>query len=753
MTTDKNFQSPQDNTKPFVTDALSLFALSAFAITQPLYGFFAPQAGYFTAQKATTIDLLVFVSFFSLLLPFGLVLLKTLSGMIHQKIGKIVLLTLIMFLTTLVAMTVLKNMLIPDTVIIALAVIIGSLSAYSYNKIEGYRSLLSFASIACVIFLMLFLFNSSVTPMLFQPPQDSSKVKSIAVKNVSQNDNKLFPVVLVVLDELPISTLLDEAGAIDAVRYPNFARLASQSNWYKNTYSVGGSTLWAVPAILSGQMPTKETTATQEELETNLFTLLSDTHTQKNVVEKYTTLCPKTLCKKKKKRHIKDFIRSLDDLFVVYLHLVSPPEFSKNLPDVSHNWSDFKKEKATEKPKTKTRTKTKIKESVAKSEVKPEESQPLRIDAPTTNPGKKSVAGHQWGLFEKFVNRIVAPNASEKPSLNFMHIVFPHVPYNYMPSGKYYRKGPYKYFSTWNSQREIVFDYQRHLLQTGAADSMVGLLLDRLESEGMLDKSLVVIVADHGASWTKVGDERRALNADNYQNNAQDFVKVPLFIKLPQQTEASQIDTPAKIIDVLPTVADLMGMMIQTDHIDGESLLKENRSQFKTVNVIDNAGGQRFDVPVSTGYMSKSFENKIKWFGSGANENIFKGIIKEGNQPACEIGGKSLASLNVNDSASEQWQAQLHGAENYKTVDLEEAYIPTLVEGVVESTDNTLPDNLAIAVNGTVWNCYPYWVKRDNSLNFGAMIPESSLTQGQNDIKLYVIKGSQLTEIPVVSVP
>ena len=41
--------------------------------------------------------------------------------------------------------------------------------------------------------------------------------------------------VMVVFDELPLATLLDGQGAIDAALFPNFAALARTSSWFRNT--------------------------------------------------------------------------------------------------------------------------------------------------------------------------------------------------------------------------------------------------------------------------------------------------------------------------------------------------------------------------------------------------------------------------------------------------------------------------------------------------------------------------------------
>ena len=63
------------------------------------------------------------------------------------------------------------------------------------------------------------------------------------------------PVVMVVFDELPLTSLLDGRGRIDRFRYPNFAALAGDSTWYANATTVSDSTKLAIPSILDGRLP------------------------------------------------------------------------------------------------------------------------------------------------------------------------------------------------------------------------------------------------------------------------------------------------------------------------------------------------------------------------------------------------------------------------------------------------------------------------------------------------------------------
>ena len=63
------------------------------------------------------------------------------------------------------------------------------------------------------------------------------------------------PVLLVVLDELPLASLLDEGDRIDPEQFPNLARLAEDATWYRNTTGVSPTTPEAVPPDPDRSLP------------------------------------------------------------------------------------------------------------------------------------------------------------------------------------------------------------------------------------------------------------------------------------------------------------------------------------------------------------------------------------------------------------------------------------------------------------------------------------------------------------------
>ena len=96
-------------------------------------------------------------------------------------------------------------------------------------------------------------------------------------------------------DEFPVSSLMLADGAIDATRYPNFARLAREATWYPHATSANETTTQAVPAILTGISSRHPGLPTLADHPDNLFTLLGWRYTLR-VTEEVTRLCPIRYC-------------------------------------------------------------------------------------------------------------------------------------------------------------------------------------------------------------------------------------------------------------------------------------------------------------------------------------------------------------------------------------------------------------------------------------------------------------------------
>jgi len=327
------------------------------------------------------------------------------------------------------------------------------------------------------------------------------------------------PVVVVVFDELPLASLLDARGRIDAREYPAFDRLAASSTWYRNATTVAGLTTNAVPALLSGCRPRPNQVPSVVDHPRNLFTLLGGAY-DLQVHEEVTELCPR----ERPAQPELDVV--LQDLALLYLHRVAPADLEAGLPDVSSTWG------------------------------------PCRCEGGLPDPER---------AFRDFLTSV---GAASRPTLYFAHVQLPHSPWRYLPSGRQYVVGdaPVAAYGLPPSQRwpadptVVAEAYRRHLLQVGFADRLLGQLLDRMHATGLDRTAVLVVAADHGACF-RPGLQRRRLSYDN----AADVLPVPLFLRTPGGV-ARRDDRNVETIDVVPTVADALGVHLPWP-VDGRSML------------------------------------------------------------------------------------------------------------------------------------------------------------------------------------
>ena len=98
-------------------------------------------------------------------------------------------------------------------------------------------------------------------------------------------------------------------------------------------------------------------------------------------------------------------------------------------------------------------------------------------------------------------------------------------------------------------------------LEVAYMDHWIGRLLDGLERRGRLDRTAVVVVADHGESLGQHGETYHTLFVYDATQH------VPLIVRLPNRKIPTRIDEPVSTIDVFATALELLGV----DAPDGTS--------------------------------------------------------------------------------------------------------------------------------------------------------------------------------------
>jgi Sulfatase len=544
------------------------------------------------------------------------------------------------------------------------AALLGCAAAVAYSRVSYVRSFLTVLAPAPLVFLALFLFASPVTQLVL-PSEPEAQAASVSSDT---------PVVILVFDELAGTSLLDEDLEIDQDRYPNFAAFARESTWFRNAATVDAWTVNAVPAILTGVHPEHGRLPIHSEHPNNLFTLLADSHDLR-VAESLTRLCPRDLCPRAGEAFGGRMRSLFSDAGVIYLHRTLPRDLRDGLPSVTGTWGAFLDDVA--------------------------EQNQRRLD-----------------LFGSFLSSL-RPGA--RPLLGYVHLTFPHFPWQFLPSGKRYDgnggKIPGFEGTAWGNDEFLVAQaHQRYLLQLGFADRLVGDLLARLRSIGLYDRALVIVLADHGISF-RPGDRRRALS----ETNLEDIAFVPLFVKTPGQQRGRVIDAAVQTVDVLPTIADVLDVDVPWK-MDGTSL-RTPRAREEYVLVGDK---ETFTVDVETllARRGAAVEEELSLFGSSLY----------GIGPHRELLGRNIEDFDTAVSAG--LSGEVDQAAELGTVDLESDYVPVRLTGRINGGGG--PRDLAVTVNGRVEAvARSYLVDGEEWLS--VLLPESALRAGVNDVALFAV--------------
>jgi hypothetical protein len=654
-----------------------LAVLWALAVAQPLFDLLGRNPEFFATRGSPPGDIVAF----ALLVTFAPPLLLTGLEWLVSRIGSGPAWALHLALVTLlVAVIVLQAIdLAGPLPAFALAVGIGAVAAIAYVRLPAGRAFLTVLAPAPVVFVVLFLVLSDVSDLVFPASAD---VRAPHVRSSA-------PIVLLILDELPVHSLMDADGRVDSELYPNFARLARDSTWYRNTTTVDQDTPYAVPAILDGRLPTRERLPVAADHPRNIFTLFAGRYSL-HVREEATAMCAPSLCKDSRSDSFVDRMGSLwDDLSLVYAHQVLPDDVERELPSVTETWGRF-----NEGPGTGS--------AIADTRRVPRETKRERFVRLHAN-----LAEGRPGRFAEFVDAI---EGGRRPQLHLLHVLLPHVPFQYLPSGRFYRNSPTEQLTGLDGRpgfgiRFVVEQaYQRHLLQLQATDRLLGQLLDRLHEVGIYNRAVVAVVADHGMSF-RVGHERRLVR----RGNVQDIAPVPFFLKAPGQRRGRISDKPVQTIDVLPTIADVLGVQIPWK-VDGRSARLPAAPRRRAVIAKKFLNTYPVDTPGYEAAKRAALRRKLALFGDG--------LYRFGPRP--DLLGRRVAP----------------GGRTV-TLDPGSGFVPSHVAGVIEDGRRGGGRTVAVAVNGRiVATGLTFTLEGADEEQYSVMVPERSLRPGPNRIRV-----------------
>ena len=320
------------------------------------------------------------------------------------------------------------------------------------------------------------------------------------------------------------------------------------------------------------------------------------------------------------------------------------------------------------------------------------------------------------------INRWIKGMPAGKRTLSVIHLPLPHAPHRFLPNGKLYPGGPLgftipKYQNDWTiSDAGITLVQQRHLLQAGFADLMLGRILKKIRANGDWDDSMVVVTADHGHAWDVRYDRRDAAPATLAAT-----VNPPLMIKYPGQRKGFISSKSTQAIDIVPTIAEQLGVknLYPTDGMPIDQV-PDDRQMFANKDEMAEIGVTAAEIRAQRPAYIR--ESRRRFGGGGLwRLSAHPGLLdrKPGRRPA----------LNGAD-------VTIDSPERYSALKPNQDKVPSFLTGT--TTGVPLDTTVAVAVNGRIaatGRTFAY----DGADRFGVMVKPSYFKRGANRIAVYTV--------------
>lgn len=670
--------------------ALHIFPLWAFAVAQPIFQVVAADPNFFVARGARGAEILVLIVLAVAVAPLPFVCASLLSAAAGRGVHRIVHGALVAAFLALMALIPLGRWLSSSVAAPLIGSgLLGLAGAWLYDRFSALRGYATWLIAAVFVFPGLFVAHPGVwklvrpAPELFHGPGASDTTT---------------PLVLVILDELPVVSLLDRGRQIDPIRYPNFAALAAHATWYPNAIASADYTSTSVPAILTGRYPRQGQLPIVGDHPQNLFTWLAPSH-DLQVLETFTELCPRSLCERGSQplaRRIRDQVL---DLGIVYLHIVLPRPLTKELPPVMQNWQGVDRAKAGSHP--------------------------------PDNPWSRLARGDRGDQFSGFVARI---RRSERPPLIFLHSALPHAPWNRLPSGTRYPtvgEPAWAPLDRWHHDEAAVSEvYLRHLLQLEYVDRLLGRLLERLRALDLYEEAMVVVTADHGMSFSP-GGHRRGLSP----GNAAEVLSVPLLVKAPLQTESALETRWFEATELIGTIAEGLGVELPWE-TDAPRAGPRPPASLEEIRSYRTYPGDLLTIPVARLDTEASLRRKLELFGSGDRP-----LFPTRPTRLARLLGRPIGSFDLAAPSDVRLELPLDAAALTVADDLAE--VPARLSGRAERAGgDRAPFLLAVAVNGVLRAVTRVDVRRQGRSDafWSALVEEESFVAGANRVEFYLLE-------------
>ncbi|WP_052947980.1 LTA synthase family protein [Aneurinibacillus tyrosinisolvens] len=236
-------------------------------------------------------------------------------------------------------------------------------------------------------------------------------------------------------------------------------------------------------------------------------------------------------------------------------------------------------------------------------------------------------------MYKKTIAKLLEYN--QKGEKFYSHIISlsSHFPYNLPDTKKRFTVG-----------LPAAYDNSRvgsYIQAVSYADYAFGKFLAELKKDGMYDHSIIVVYGDHQGLQTENEKDVALVHEllGRKYDTLLDHLNVPLIVKIPTVTKGEIIQTVGGLVDIYPTIANLLGADISKEIVFGTDLMNAN----------DHMIGIRFYAPTGS-YINQSFgftPGTTK--SSGKIMNLKDRKVSPANNEALKLQERMVEYLKLSD--------------------------------------------------------------------------------------------------------
>jgi len=207
----------------------------------------------------------------------------------------------------------------------------------------------------------------------------------------------------------------------------------------------------------------------------------------------------------------------------------------------------------------------------------------------------------------------------------------------------------------WLTDEELAHLKNLYNAEVTFVDNWVGHLLDKIESLGFMDDSLIFFLSDHGHPF---GEHNVLLKRSDQLYS--ELVRIPFMVRFPKgEFGGKRVKGLVNLVDIFPSIMDFLGYDMETEYVQGKSLMplvRGTTNKIHDYSVIGffNTDDRNIRTEEWSFIRKTDGNNELYYLVDDPGE--INNVIRQYPEKAKEMNGKIAKIFNVRLQKEHTWQ-------------------------------------------------------------------------------------------------